>query len=1013
MKISTKIFFVSLGISSFILMTVLFFAYNNGKKIQTRQILSQLQSIASHQSSRIEEIVDQKLAGLKLVASRTQLRLNLADHYNDDQQSRLEKVDRILADASSSIKEFRKISVIGPEGDVIASSDTGSIGRRYPGKQIFLQGQNEFVAYFLHLENEDRKVMLHLAGPLVLEDKLLGVLVIESSLEPLISVITDSTGLGEAGETVLTVKDKESGEIFIMSAGFDPDTPLSRKVFKDTGYQAGQELSGEKTGLTEKVDYRGVPVLAVSHYLDDIGLGITVKKDRQEAYAPIREQRHFLIALLAGACLLAGFLSFYLAGILTRQIRLVTEAAKALSEGDPGIRVREISTDEAGTLARAFNKMADHLTAYIEEQEKSVRALQAKEKRFRALLDQATDAIFVCDMKGRIIDINKAACNSLGYSRKELLQMNVADVDPDFLRENHPAEVWGKLDLDSTINIESLHQRRDGTTFPVEIHVGQVELEGQQTILGVARDISERKRREAERLRLATAVEQGADCIVITDREGVIEYVNPSFERATGYKKEEVVGTSFGILKGGGYAASFSNREIWDTLLKGHSWRGRLTSQKKDGTPFEEEVSITPVLSRFGEISSYVAVKRNISDQASLEQQLRQSQKMEAIGTLAGGIAHDFNNILSAILGYAELGRMDTAPDSKLRRDLNEIVKAGHRARDLVNQILTFSRKSGRDLSPLNIHLILKEALKLLRSSIPSTIEIREDIDPDCGTVLGDPTQLQQVIMNLCTNAYQAMRESGGVMGVRLYCGETEGEEAELKEGLEPGSYVVLEVKDTGPGMSPDILERIFEPYFTTKKKGEGTGMGLSVVHGIVKSHDGNITVDSSPGRGAVFRVYLPLYEESPSYDAGDVEPGTPLPSGTERILVVDDEENVVRIMERILTGLGYQVHAVTSSEEALRIFEEKPEQFDLVVTDMTMPHIMGTDLADRMLAIRSDMPIILCTGYNELISREEALSLGIREFAMKPVSEKELADLVRRVLDQKNGKGGIPGSPG
>ncbi|MEW6519232.1 MAG: transporter substrate-binding domain-containing protein [Thermodesulfobacteriota bacterium] len=382
-----------------------------------------------------------------------------------------------------------------------------------------------------------------------------------------------------------------------------------------------------------------------------------------------------------------------------------------------------------------------------------------------------------------------------------------------------------------------------------------------------------------------------------------------------------------------------------------------------------------------------------------LAEQLQQAQKMESIGTLAGGIAHDFNNILSAIIGYAELVKQRLTQDSEIWIFQQRVIGAGMRARDLVQQILAFSRQTPQEYKPLKIHIFVKEALKLLRSTIPTTIEIRQSINPACGTIMANPTQIHQIMFNLCTNAYHAMRETGGVLAVGLDEVEVRADDYLAGLRLNPGRYVRLDVSDTGPGIRPEIRNRIFEPYFTTKDKGEGTGMGLAVVHGIVQSHHGHISVYSEPGAGTTFHVYLPRVAMDSG--AAETENEGSVPMGHERILVVDDEEEIIRISRQILEGLGYTVTAFTGSIEAWRTFSSNPRDYDLVITDMTMPDMTGTDLALKILRLRPDMPIVLCTGFSELISEEKAKSLGIRAYITKPVLRNDFALVVRRTLDE------------
>jgi len=376
--------------------------------------------------------------------------------------------------------------------------------------------------------------------------------------------------------------------------------------------------------------------------------------------------------------------------------------------------------------------------------------------------------------------------------------------------------------------------------------------------------------------------------------------------------------------------------------------------------------------------------------------QLRQAQKMEAIGTLAGGIAHDFNNILSGIIGYTELSQMKLEPENEVQADLEEIYSAGTRAKDLVSQILAFSRQGEQEFIPLTPHPIAKEALKLLRSSIPTTIEIKQDIHK-CGTVLADPTQIHQVVMNLCTNAYHAMEAKGGELEVDLRDVELGEEDVLPYPELGPGPYIELTVSDTGSGMPPSIMERIFEPYFTTKEKGLGTGMGLSVVHGIVTSHGGAISAESDPGRGSIFHVYIPRVQRDTEKRA---DRDKPLPRGDERILIVDDEKSLVELGRQMLEKLGYDVVAMTDSIKSMELFREDPGRFDLVITDMTMPNLRGDRLAQQMMEIRPDIPIIMSTGFSKQIDEDKAKEMGIKAFTMKPLILRKLANTVREVLD-------------
>jgi PAS domain S-box-containing protein len=405
-----------------------------------------------------------------------------------------------------------------------------------------------------------------------------------------------------------------------------------------------------------------------------------------------------------------------------------------------------------------------------------------------------------------------------------------------------------------------------------------------------------------------------------------------------------------------------------------------------------------------GSVSGIIGVMEDITERNQAEEervhveaQLRQAQKMEALGTLAGGIAHDFNNILGIIIGYTEMTIMNEGEESRYQKNLQEVLKASNRAKDLVQQILAFSRRTEQERKPVQVGLIVKEALKMLRASLPSTIEIKMEVSSPA-VVLADPTQIHQVLMNLCTNAAHAMREGGGVLQVSLTDVHLEAESILPHSGLQPGPHVKLTVKDTGHGISPAILDRIFDPFFTTKEPGVGTGLGLSVVHGIVKSHGGAIEVESQPDKGTTFQVVLPTLESSPGLEPVET---SPLPRGQERVLLVDDEPLLASVAKEMLEHLGYKVDYRTNGIEALEAFRfqlaKKP--YELVITDMTMPHLTGAELAGELLKLQPDLPIILCTGFSERISEEKAYSLGIQGFLVKPVLFKQLAEMTWKLL--------------
>jgi len=470
-------------------------------------------------------------------------------------------------------------------------------------------------------------------------------------------------------------------------------------------------------------------------------------------------------------------------------------------------------------------------------------------------------------------------------------------------------------------------------------------------------------------------------------KQGILKTCNNRFAEIFGYKKTEDI---FGIeVKKLVYSSSPEQVGLEE---EGHH---NFTAQRLDGSTFDAEILCSshvylgkPVIQ---------GVIRDNSALRQLEKQLRQAQKMEVIGTLASGIAHDFNNILSIIMGYIELSLDSRIDVETLRQNLKQMLNASHRAKDLVQQILTFSRRGEKERGPVKVAPLIKEVIKLIRATLPSTIEIRQDINESDYIVLAEPTQLHQVLMNLCTNAAQAMHENGGILEIIL-SDLNRDIESISEEPAAPSPYLRLTVRDTGQGITSEIKEQIFEPFFTTKKNGEGTGMGLAVVKGIVKNHDGEISVESTPGKGTSFHLFLPLWHEETGRIGEKKEKN--IPHGREQVLLVEDEKVLLNLVARMLEQLGYKVIPRSSAVEALETFHTSPESFDVIITDLTMPGMTGIQLACELIKIKPELPIIICTGYHDGINREQLRDLGMQGFIMKPYSTEKLSTTIREVLD-------------
>ena len=655
--------------------------------------------------------------------------------------------------------------------------------------------------------------------------------------------------------------------------------------------------------------------------------------------------------------------------------------------------------EKGGGPAKLFGYVQD-----ITELKRAEQSLRESTEKFKGLFMNSPDIVAVLDRNGTVLDMNRVVP---GYRKEDVIGTRFADYISPEQAKVLKSTLRRVLETRTAQSYEATSTHPEGRVIHWHARIAPLQSEGHITeVIVNATDITERKsaldrlRKSEEKFR--RIAETSIDYIFQVNAQTHVEYCSPAVLDILGYTPQEIAGTS--ILQ---YvvpsSVDFATQEFGKLFL-GQNVHLEIDLVRKDGEEVTVEINAVPMVES-GEVVGTQGIARDITERkrvererVELERQLLQAQKMEAIGTLAGGIAHDFNNVLGIILGNLELATFDIPDWSPARKNLDKVRKACFRARDTVQQILTFSRQCEKDVKPLRLGFLVQESVKMLRATIPTTIHIREETSTNEDLVLADPTRVNQVLVNLCTNAAHAMREKGGVLSVSLTNKELPDETGTIPPDLSPGPHVVLTVGDTGQGMSPEIMERIFEPFYTTKEQGEGTGMGLAMVDGIVKDHGGAVLVRSLPGKGTVFEVFWPLHEAEA--ESEEDEP-RPLPTGKERILFVDDEKDLAEIGKQMLEQLQYEATVETDCLKALALFREDPDRFHLVVTDMTMPHMTGADLAVELMSLRPNLPIILCTGFSEMITSEKAKKMGIREFVMKPLSLRVLAETVRKVLDQ------------
>ena len=679
-------------------------------------------------------------------------------------------------------------------------------------------------------------------------------------------------------------------------------------------------------------------------------------------------------------------------------------------ETDPRSLIRGLEIGADDYLAKPIAK--EVLLARINAMFRTIKAEEAlmeSERKFRSAFFFSGTVMAMIDLDGKFLEINQALMDFLGYTPDEMLKKTLFDI-------THTEDLKGSIhDFRRLLtgeyesySAENRYVHKTGKTLWGILTVSKIRDENSSTAYCIAQlnDISRRveaeKKLEAERKRLNVTLRSIGDGVITTDQNGKVALINKVGEDLTGWRRRDALGKPlekvFHIVdEKTRKSPENPHLEILETGSAVEPG-GHTVLVSRDGVERIVEQSGAPIRDRAGNVVGVVIVFRDITERIQIESELRQAHKMESIGTLAGGIAHEFNNVMSIILGNSSLALHKLPVESPIRNNIEDINSAVMRAKDVVRQLLTFSRLTHSERETIDIGPVVKESVRLIRSSIPANIDIVDRISSKLDKVKANASQIHQVMINLCGNAADAMSERGGTLSIRLVNAQIDEAKAARLRKVAPGDYVKLAVGDTGVGMDKETMERIFEPYFTTKEFYKGTGMGLASVHGIVEQHKGAILVDSKPGKGTVFTLLFPKCEEEKPIE---VPKNKKLPTGQETILVIDDEVVIMKLCKQQLERLGYRVKGTSNPLEALALFQADPNRYDLVVTDMAMPCMAGDELSAAMLKIRPDIPIILCTGFSEKISEEKALALGMASFALKPIDWEDFAVTVRKAIDK------------
>jgi PAS domain S-box-containing protein len=646
----------------------------------------------------------------------------------------------------------------------------------------------------------------------------------------------------------------------------------------------------------------------------------------------------------------------------------------------------------------------------ITDQKQAEQDLRESEEKYRDIFNNAIEGIYQSTPEERLLSVNPAFARMCGYGSPEEMTASITHIGQQLYVDPREREKWKRLLAVNGVveNFETQFHRKDGRKIWVSFSARTVK-DGEGNIRyyeGVIEDISKRKRIEEKLQNSENKFNRAFHSspvltAISTIEDGRFLDVNETFLRTLLFSRKEVINKTFLEL---GIFANPLQRQVIRKMVEKKGYVKNIDVQvvAKDGHIIDglfsaETLNINDERCWLTVMVDVTEQKKKEEENLRLERQLRQAQKMEALGTLAGGIAHDFNNILGSISGFSELALEQVPAGGKAKKYLQRVLASSRRAVELVSQILAFSRQTEKKLRPLRLRPIIKEVLKLIRATTPTTIDICQNITAEPDMVMADATYVHQVLLNLCMNANHAMQKKGGVLSVGL-TNESIVTGDMNHPGLKPGPYLKLTVSDTGDGIDPETIDKIFDPFFTTKKHGEGTGLGLAVVHGIVKSLGGEIKVDSRLDQGTSFQVWLPMLSDSLPENFPEEE-DTTIIGGSGRILLVDDEEALVEMAKDMLEGLGYEVTATKGSVDALEIFRSNPDRFDLVITDQTMPEMTGMALAQEIMKIRPDTPIILCTGFSSTVDAEKARKVGIREFVFKPIIKKKIADSVLHIL--------------
>jgi len=896
-----------------------------------------------------------------------------------------------------------------------AYRDSG-LGKVFRSAINQMQVSNSGFEYYLPSQEAGAFV----AAPVLQDGRLMGVVALQFNTDDFYRVAHDLSGLGATGEVVMGQR-VDDHVLITAPLRYDANAAFKRSIALTADNalpirEGSQGISGE--GVI--IDWRGKQALAVWQYLPALQWGMVVKIDTDEAFGYWRSVQKEWLGVI-GLCLLVAYLLVYLfARRLVRPLRRLTDISLHYTAGNTQVEIDDLITSESetGLLAGAMRSMLLQVEQSKAEQQRLIDALAdnnylldqrvaEQTEHIRAIFDHAADGIIVVDGLGVIKSVNPALLAIFGYAEAELLEQNITMLMPESYRADHIGGLkHHQLDPhDASINLSAEREglRQSGEVFPVDIRVTEMRVAGERLFLGMLRDITARRQLEVEQRQLTLAVEHAEDAIFITDIQGVISYVNPAYEKMSGFDANALIGNTAKMMKSGKMSNAFY-KKMWHTILSGRRWRSEFTNRSKDGTLYEVDQSISPIKDGQGLVIGFVSVQRDVTTEKHDREQLEHTQRLESLGVLAGGIAHDFNNLLTAILGNAALAKMRLDPASPAIDMMTNVEKASERAAALCKQMLAYSGRGKFVVQKINLTNMIDDMVSLLNVSISKNVVMRLDLSQQLPDIEADAAQMQQIIMNLVINASEAIENKSGI--ITIHTGAVEVDDAYLqsiilKDQIQPGRFVTMEVSDTGCGMDEATQKRIFDPFFTTKFTGRG--LGMSAILGIVRGHQGAIKVYSEQGQGTTFKVLFPCAAlDGNRHEDRETSP-VEVTEGHGMVLIVDDEETIRVTAAAMLEDIGFTTLAAADGVEGVAMVKQHHAEISAVLLDMTMPKMGGEDAFREMRKIDPKVRVVLSSGYNEQDATSHFAGKGLAGFIQKPYAPQLLQSTMVEIVGEES----------